>query len=353
MEACKMARTGIAADSVFKDHDTGPGHPECPARLDYIYSHLEEEGILNDAVMIDLRDAKEEELLKIHTKHHIDSIAVTDGKNTYLDGDTPASPLSYRTALLASGGLLKMVDEVVNGNIQNGFALVRPPGHHAENNRAMGFCLFNNIAVAAAHALDAHGMKKVLIVDWDVHHGNGTQHSFYDDPRVLFFSCHRYPFYPGTGSVEEIGAGEGKGYTINVPLPPGCGDDVYESVFSKILMPVAREYKPELILVSAGFDSYYKDPLGGMEVTEEGFARMACQVLSLADELCGGKVVFTLEGGYDLGGLARSVGEVVKQCMGKNAPFKDELSEPENFNVLIKKINGYLGEHWENIGSSV
>jgi acetoin utilization deacetylase AcuC-like enzyme len=348
-----MASTGIVADPVFMKHDTGPGHPECPERLAGIYSALEESGLMDDASIIPLREVTGEELLKVHTKKHIERVAATAGSGrTYLDGDTPTSSDSYQAALLAAGSLINAVDAVQSGEAENAFALVRPPGHHAEKEAAMGFCLFNNVAVAAHHAMDRYGLKRILVVDWDVHHGNATQHSFYDDPRVLYFSTHQYPFYPGTGGLDEIGSGEGRGYTVNVPLPGGCGDAIYDAAFEQVLTPVATEFKPELILISAGFDNHHLDPLGSMKLTDEGFARMAGRLKSLAEEFCHGRLVATLEGGYSIKGQARAVVEVVKLFMGKRSAPKEALPRVEGFEALVEKERESLGEYWPGIGEA-
>ena len=238
MVKTRTAKTALVDDPVFMEHDTGPGHPERPERLAAIGAALRERGLDKLLTKLPLREATEEELLRVHTKELIRRVAGTAGRDQdYLDGDTPTSPQSYHAALLAAGSLINAADAVITGQADNAFALVRPPGHHAEPGRSMGFCLFNNIAIAAAHALDRHGLKRILIVDWDVHHGNSTQHTFYHDPRVLFFSIHRYPFYPGTGGIDEIGEGPGKGYNINVPVPGGHGDELYDEVFARILSP--------------------------------------------------------------------------------------------------------------------
>lgn len=209
-----------------------------------------------------------------------------------------------------------MTGRVLDGELDNGFALVRPPGHHAEANQAMGFCLFNNIALAAAWALKRKGLSRVMVVDWDLHHGNGTQHSFRSDARVLYFSTHQYPFYPGSGALDEVGDGEGRGFTVNVPLNPGHGDEEYVAIFQNLVQPLARAYKPELILVSAGFDIYRQDPLGGMTVTTDGFAALARLLKEAAEEVCGGRLVITLEGGYDVEGQARGVGKIIDMLLG-------------------------------------
>jgi acetoin utilization deacetylase AcuC-like enzyme len=346
-----MAGTGIVLDPVFQEHDTGPGHPERSERLARIEQALTQAGLDKDARKVPLREAAAEELLKVHTKAHLDRIASTAGKDeVYLDADTPTSSRSYHAALLAAGSLMNAVDAVMSGEVNNAFAFIRPPGHHAERDRAMGFCLFNNVAVAAHHALSRHGLKRVLIVDWDLHHGNGTQHSFYEDPRVLYFSTHQYPYYPGTGGLDEIGSGPGRGYTVNVPLPGGAGDEIYDAAFAQVLDPVARGFKPELVLVSAGFDIHRLDPLGGMKVTEQGFARLAGRVLAIAKEHCAGKMVVTLEGGYNLDGQAQSVVEVMKVMMGKKNPPQGDLVPVAGFELLIEKVREYQGAFWPGIG---
>ena len=250
------------------------------------------------------RPATREELESIHTPAYIDLVASTAGKpHVRLDADTSTCARSYEAALLAAGGLLELIKAVMKGQLDNGFALVRPPGHHAENDHAMGFCIFNNVAIGAEYAMRHFSVKRLLIVDWDVHHGNGTQKSFYEDPRVLYFSVHRHGFfYPGTGAATEIGAGKGKGFNVNVPLSTGCGDAEYRNIFERFLKPIALEYRPELILVSAGFDIHYDDPLGGMQVTEKGFARMTQVLAEIAEATARGRMVITLEGGYDIAG---------------------------------------------------
>jgi acetoin utilization deacetylase AcuC-like enzyme len=228
-----------------------------------------------------------------------------------LDGDTITCRDSFGVGLLAVGGLLRIIDAIATGEAQNGFALVRPPGHHALRERAMGFCLFNTIAIGAEYLKRAHGAKRVLIMDWDVHHGNGTQDAFYEDPSVMFISTHQYPYYPGSGAVTEVGTRAGEGFTVNVPLPAGCADAEYLQVFQDIVAPSVEKFQPEWILVSAGFDPHRRDPLGGMGVTEEGFGAMAVRLLALADRFTNARIAFLLEGGYDLAALRNSVTAVL------------------------------------------
>jgi acetoin utilization deacetylase AcuC-like enzyme len=301
------------------------------------------------------RMATQEELELIHVPRYIQQVAVTaDHACVMLDPDTYACAKSYETAKLAAGGTLAAVDEVVGGKLNNAFALIRPPGHHAESNRAMGFCLFNNVAIAAGYALKKYKLKKALIIDWDLHHGNGTQHSFYDRADVLYFSTHQFPYYPGTGFATETGSGAGKGFTVNVPLSPGPGDAEYMEIFEEILEPIALEYKPDIVFVSAGFDIYHQDPLGGMQVTPEGFANLARIVLAFAKETCGGKVVFVLEGGYHLDGLRDSVREVLKTLRGDTPDGSrgEKLRESMDHRMIdpvMKKVKDAQKPFWKNL----
>ena len=250
------------------------------------------------------RAATPEELGYIHTPDHIRRVASTAGKKmTSLDPDTQTSPLSFEAAVYGAGGLFSLIDALMDRQIRNGFALVRPPGHHAEAHRAMGFCLFNNVALGAEYARKTWGLDRVLIIDWDLHHGNGTQHSFWDSRQVLYFSTHQYPYYPGTGGLGEVGGRLASGFTVNVPLKSGALDEDFAQIFERILVPIGRQFEPGLILISAGFDTYYEDPLGAMMVTPKGFARMTRIVKELAEEVCQGRLVLALEGGYHLNGL--------------------------------------------------
>ncbi len=348
-----MTVTAIVADPVFMKHDTGPGHPESPERLAAIYKLLEEKGLMETLEKTPLREADPEEISRIHTPEHVERVkATSEEKRFWMDGDTPTSSGSYRAALLAAGSVLNAVDAVVSREVDNAFALVRPPGHHAEKNQAMGFCLFNNVAIAARHAQKRHNINRVLIVDWDVHHGNATQHSFYDDPSVLYFSTHRFPFYPGTGALDETGSKEGAGYTVNIPLSAGCDDSVFDACFRQVLVPVVRSFRPELVLVSAGFDTHQFDPLGGMRVSDQGFGRLMGIILDLAREHCDGRVLLTLEGGYHLEGQAESVAEVLSVCKGDKEPEASELEPPEGIIKSLDKVKERLGEVWPGIGEA-
>lgn len=316
MDTSKKNRVIIIKDERFLDHLAGLAHPESPERLKAIYGSLSELEAIIPISYIRPRPASLDEIALIHDPDYIREIEGIGLFPAYLDMDTPMTKGSFQAAVLAAGGLIEAVDSVMTKEAAPVFALVRPPGHHAEKDRAMGFCLFNNVAIAARYAQKRYGVKRVLICDWDVHHGNGTQHAFYNDPSVLYFSIHQYPHYPGTGKPEDIGTDQGKGFTINCPIPPGQGDAEYLEIFRKILVPVALTFHPDLILVSAGFDPYIHDPLAGMEVTEEGFALMTGSLLELASQCCQGRLILTLEGGYHLQGIARCASAVIRTLSG-------------------------------------
>jgi len=308
--------TAYVYDPLYLKHDE-PTHPENSRRLAQTMQNLQEAGLLARLKSIDARDATIEEVAAVHRPTHIKEIqAASEGTQSWLDLDTYVGPYSYAAALRAAGGLLQAVEGVFQGQANNAFALVRPPGHHAVASRAMGFCLFNNMAIAARYALRELKLERVLIVDFDLHHGNGTQDAFYAEPDVLYFSTHQYPYYPGTGHYQETGRGAGQGYTVNVPLPAGIGDLGYARVFDEILMPVARRYQPQLILASAGYDAHWADPLGGMLLSVSGYASMVRTLVALAKELCQDKLVLTLEGGYHLGALAASIAATFAVLLG-------------------------------------
>ena len=351
-----MDRTGIVKDDRYLEHVMDIGHPESPERLKVIYQMLEETEMKGLFEMVKPRAATRGELELVHTPKYVDLIASTAGKPHYrLDMDTSTCAKSYEAALFAAGGLLELIKTVMEGKLHNGFALVRPPGHHAERDRAMGFCLFNNVAIGAQYAIQNFSLQKVLIVDWDVHHGNGTQNAFYEDPRVLYFSTHRYGFfYPGTGGATEVGEGKGEGFNVNVPLSTGGSDSEYGNIFDKILRPIALEYQPQLVLVSAGFDIHHDDPLGGMEVTEKGFARMTQILLEIAEATAQGKLAITLEGGYDVSGQSRSVKAVLKELAQASPLEKADLIEKEKANYprierFILQLKEIQGRYWKSL----
>ncbi|KPJ53229.1 histone deacetylase [candidate division TA06 bacterium DG_24] len=311
------SRTGLVYHPSYLSHIAGPGHPECPERLESVMSHLGECGLLGRLQTIEPTEADIEWIETIHSHEHVERIRRSaESTVAFLDADTGISRDSYHVARLAVGGVLAAVDAVMHGMIDNAFAAVRPPGHHAERARAMGFCLFNNVAIAAAYLLRYHRLKRVLIVDWDVHHGNGTQAAFYDDPSVLYVSIHQYPHYPGTGGFKERGVGKGLGFTINIPLAAGSGGQEYFEAFESIVRPAAVRFLPEFVLISAGFDAHREDPLAGMELTEGGFAGMTQLLKGIAEKCCQGRIVSALEGGYHLSALARSVESHLRVLMG-------------------------------------
>ncbi|HCU24379.1 MAG TPA: histone deacetylase [Deltaproteobacteria bacterium] len=307
-----MSKVGIVHDPRYLLHETGAMHPERPDRLRAIEKMLETSGVGAELKEIPARPATEAEILAVHSREHLAEIARSaEAPGVCLDADTFAGPHSYEAALLAAGGLLEAVDRVADREIDSAFALLRPPGHHAERDYAMGFCLFNNIAVAAEYLIRKHHYQKVAVMDFDVHHGNATQHMFYDRADVFYVSTHRYPFYPGTGAAEERGHSAGAGYNLNIPLAAGSGDEIYRQAFMQQVIPALREYRPDFLLVSAGFDAHRRDPLGGMALSDTGFRYIAEQLEAIAAECCGGKSVYTLEGGYDLEGLSGGVREVL------------------------------------------
>jgi acetoin utilization deacetylase AcuC-like enzyme len=290
----------LVDDSRFDLHSPPGRHPERPERLVAARAAVERTRARFEP--IPSRTATDEELTRVHDPGYIEQLAALRGRQTYLDPDTYVAPQSVEIARLAAGSVVSMVDAMIHGPVPKGVALLRPPGHHARPAHAMGFCLLNNVAIAAAHARTL-GVTRVAVVDWDVHHGNGTQEMFWHEPGVLYVSTHQFPFYPGTGDVDEVGEGEGKGYTVNIPLAAGSGDSVYASAFDRVVLPVLRAYAPELILVSAGFDASARDPLAHMEVSSAGFAWMARELALIANESASGRMALVLEGGYDLVGL--------------------------------------------------
>jgi len=345
-------KTGIVKDRAYLRHGTDSGHPETPQRLVSIYEMLENPDMVRKFTGIDARRATREELERVHKPAFIDAVAATAGRSmSMLDPDTVASPETYDIARLAAGGLMNAIDAVVSRKVDNAFALVRPPGHHADEGRAAGFCIFNNVAVGARHAMAAHKMERILIVDWDLHHGNGTQDIFYEDRKVLYFSTHQFPYYPGTGAMGEMGRGEGLGYTINVPLRPGADDAFYVRIFQDILSPVTMAFKPEIILVSAGFDTYFGDPLGEMKVTPEGFAALTRILLNLADACSGGRLVLVLEGGYHIQGLAKCVRAVLLELLEETRVTEETLNRmaagtDDRAATLIGQVRKAIAPYW-------
>jgi acetoin utilization deacetylase AcuC-like enzyme len=308
---------GIVTSDCYVEHLTGDGHPEQPARVTAIVERLAAEGLLARAHRIEPQPANDEAILRCHAADYLRIAAedVADGERNLSTGDTRISPRSLEIARLAAGGVIAAVDAVMAGDVQRAFAVVRPPGHHATPKRGMGFCLFNNVAIAARHAQAVHGIRRVLIADWDVHHGNGTQDTFFEDGSVLFFDTHQHPLYPGTGLATETGRGAGEGLTINCPFPAGSGRREIVGAFRERLLPAAERFKPELVLVSAGFDSRIDDPLGSFTLTDDDFAELTAIVREIAADHAAGRLVSTLEGGYALAGLASAAASHVRALM--------------------------------------
>lgn len=315
-----MSATVVLRDERCIDHVTPGGHPECPQRLISIYAMLEAHCGPAGCEIRCPREATREELALNHAPDYIDAIAATAARaHVSLDPDTSTSSGSWLAAKLAAGAVLDGCDLLMSGRAVNAMALVRPPGHHAEHDRAMGFCLFNNVAVGAHYLLRQHGLERIMIYDWDIHHGNGTQEAFYDRPDVLYVSTHQSPYYPGTGALHETGSGRGRGFTVNIPLSGGQGDADYLLLIDRVIAPLARQFKPQLMIVSAGYDIYARDPLGTMQVTPVGFGMMAARLKQLAEELCGGRLLLALEGGYHIEGIALSIQHTLDALCGLNA----------------------------------
>lgn len=338
-----VSQTGVVIDPRYQEHDTGDGHPERPERIAVLLPTLR--AAVARYPEIPPRAASPDEIGWVHDGAHIERVAATQRLQHFaFDADTPTSPRSYATACLAAGGVLALLDAIVAGQIENGFAFVRPPGHHAERDRAMGFCLFNNVAIAAEYLRHRHGMERILIMDWDLHHGNGTQHIFATDPGVLYVSTHQYPYYPGTGALTEVGRAAGEGFTVNLPFPAGYGDAEYGDAFTRIVEPIARQFAPEFVLISAGFDAHARDPLGGLQVTEPGFRAMARSLLGVARDCAGGRCAAVLEGGYDLAAIHDSSLMVLAEFAGDTAALP--ASRPSRAAALLERVKSVHSRYW-------
>jgi acetoin utilization deacetylase AcuC-like enzyme len=315
----------LISSTRFAEHQTPPGHPERPGRaevMDVIADRWRQQG----GEVAAPGTATLDQLARVHDGEYLRRISETAGQVVALDPDTYTSPETYEIALIAAGAAIDAVEHVMRGSHVASLALIRPPGHHAERSRAMGFCLFNNVAVAAAHARTL-GAHRVAIVDYDVHHGNGTQHIFESNPNVLYASTHQFPFYPGTGAADEIGVGSGGGFTVNLPMERGAVSEDYRLAFTEVVLPVVRQFKPDLVLVSAGFDAHERDPLANMRLTTEAFAAMTMELREVAAECCDGRMVLVTEGGYDLHALAASLDAVVETLAGPIGPARWPTSE--------------------------
>ena len=311
--------TGLVYDPIFLEHDTGPGHPECSARIHHGHEYLSQFAWFHQLSNIPIQAAERRWLQTIHSDAYIErSMQACASGQSFLDSmDVSISEQSHEIALLACGSLLQLADHVVQGVIDNGFAMIRPPGHHAEQDQALGFCLFNNVAILARYLQHQHGLDKILILDWDVHHGNGTQHSFEEDPSVLYISTHQYPYYPGTGAVGETGVGRGQGATLNCPMRVGYGDAEYTQAFTELILPKIDAFQPEFIIISAGFDAHQNDPLGQINLSTQFYGWMTQRLMEKADHYAEGRIISALEGGYHLQKLAECMAEHLQVLAGQ------------------------------------
>jgi acetoin utilization deacetylase AcuC-like enzyme len=341
----------VVRDARFLEHAlAGALHPERPERLEAIDRAL---APLADRILrLEPRAATDDEILRAHAREHLERLRALSGRRAKLDPDTYSAPTSFDVARLAAGSATELALRVAGGDARTGFALVRPPGHHAENGQAMGFCLLNNVAVAARALQRESRAERVAIVDWDVHHGNGTQHLFERDRDVLFVSLHQFPLYPGTGALDEQGLGEGAGSTANFPLPPHCGDAEYVAVFRDVVAPILREFRPDIILVSAGFDAHECDPLASMRVSTQGFAALARHLRGVADDVCCGRIVAALEGGYDLDALGASVAAVLDVLASPGAKWKADPAATEASRRLVEIFREAHSRHWRSLRSA-
>jgi acetoin utilization deacetylase AcuC-like enzyme len=346
--------TGVVVDRRYRDHRGPDGHPERPERLAAVERAIDAHR--ERLTLVPARPASDEEILRVHGADHLAQIAEAARRAPgNLDPDTYVSAGSLEVARLAAGGAIDLARQVASGRLHTGLAAVRPPGHHAEAGRPMGFCLFNNVAIAARALQAEDGVGRILILDWDVHHGNGTQHSFYEDPTVLYASTHQYPYYPGTGAAGEAGHGKGTGFTLNVPLPAGCGDEIYLGALQRLLVPVTEKFHPELILVSCGFDAHADDPLAAMEVTGAGFRGMTAIVRALAEACCGGRVAFVLEGGYAASGLfegSQAVLDVLTAPTAPPPPPAVEMARGSVLEAVVGRVAQVHGSRFPRLGAS-
>ncbi len=341
-------RFACVEDPRYRQHQGPEGHPERPDRLIAVGQALDAHR--SALLPIASRQATDEEILRVHGPGHLQALAVAaEQAPVRIDADTYLGAGSLEIARLAAGATIDLARAVARRDVDTGLAAVRPPGHHAEAGQAMGFCLFNNVAIAAQALRAEEGVERVLILDWDVHHGNGTQHSFEADRDVLYVSTHQHPYYPGTGAAGEVGVGAGEGATVNVPLPAGCGDREYLGVFQRVLAPVVAHFRPDVILVSAGFDAHEDDPLAAMQVTREGFAGMAAIARALADTHAGGRLAFVLEGGYALSGLRQGTDAMVAAALAGQAPALPEPVAFEEGSLLAQAVGRVVAAHGHRV----
>jgi acetoin utilization deacetylase AcuC-like enzyme len=343
--------TGVVWDPDYLEHKTDAGHPEHPRRLGPLYRRLADPGLKSRFTTITPTAASDDEILLAHSPAYLAKVKATASVPTAaLSNDTLTCDQSFRVAKLSVGGTLEAIRRVVAGSLAHALVLARPPGHHAERTRAMGYCIFNNVAIGARFARTSMGLARVLVVDWDLHHGNGTQHQFERDPSVFFFSSHQFPHYPGTGHFTETGLGPGEGTSMNVPLGRGCGDAEFAAIYRRLLTPVAAAIRPELILVSAGFDIHTSDPLGSMRVTPAGFKGLTRIILEMARQTCAGRVVFCLEGGYHAEALADSVLAMIDELTGKTYTDVDVMAAGADARLVNRVVKRCIHTHQRFFG---
>ena len=335
------SKTGYVFEQIYLDHNL-EGHPESAKRLNSIYSKLENDIIFSRLLKINARSATKEELILCHSSDYIERVErVCKNGGGYLDQDTYTNTHTFHAATIAVGGLISLTKAVIENKIKNGIALVRPPGHHALAENGMGFCIFGNVAIASKAAIKNFNIKKAAIVDIDVHHGNGTQELIGNNPNILFISTHQYPFYPGTGAIKEMGTNEAKGTIINIPLQPHTNDESFKIIYEEIIIPALKKFKPEIIFVSAGYDSHWMDPLANMGLSLNGYSWISKKLVETAEEICSGKIVFTLEGGYNLDILATGVLNSIKSMMGEinfEDPFSLSTHQSPDLSELVNQL---------------
>jgi len=343
--------SGLFYHPIFLKHDTGWGHPERAQRLVATLDEINRREELKEVKIVTPNKASTEDIKLNHNKSYIELIQNTSKMKgiKHLDPDTVVCSKSYESALYACGATLQAVKSVYDGTYKNAFALVRPPGHHALSSRAMGFCLFNNIAIAAMYLKEKIGLEKIAIVDYDAHHGNGTQDSFYNSPEVLYISTHQFPYYPGTGSANEVGTGIGRGFNVNIPMNAYSGESAYLLALEKVISPIIYQFSPEFILVSAGYDGYYKDPLTQLLLTGDTFFKLSKAIVQIADDICSSRVTFTLEGGYHLNGLSQGVVETLRAMVGliNPVPYPSETLNERDSGEEIKEVINIQKAYWK------
>jgi len=348
-----MGSTIVFYDPIYLDHDTGFGHPERAERLEVTMKMLEKSGLAGKVRIISPRDATVEEIQLVHPMHYIEKVkSMAESGGGWLDADTHVSPRSFDAALRSAGAALEGLERIFSGDAGNAFCLARPPGHHATATRGMGFCLFNNNAVASRFAMEKFDVSRIFILDWDAHHGNGLQDIFYEENRVLYVSLHQYPHYPGSGSYQEVGSGAGEGYTVNFPFPARSGEDVYLAAFDQVILPIARQYEPQLVLISAGYDGHFSDPLCSMLLTSSTYAEMTARLKEFAAATCSGRIMAALEGGYDLTGIAASITNTIAVMAGEDVKVREETgplsgqTSPGRGMEIVEATRNALSPYW-------